>query len=158
MRVWGADDVVLTGRTAITILERGRNSAQPPAKRWLCVLPMQYLGKARANCGGGGHGRTDGRNHRRTVLRFRTGQRPCSSSPREAPRALSELIRWQRSRLHRLDSNSVLPVGWGGAGAVASIMLRRSLTADVTNCSFYIVRISFKWTSRTCPRGLRGST
>lgn len=138
MCVWGADDVVLTGRTAITILERGRNSAQPPAKRWLCVLPMQYLGKARANCGGGGHGRTDGRNHRRTVLRFRTGQRPCSSSPSEAPRELSELIRWQRSRLYRLKLSSACGLGWGR-------WLRGSnrcscLTADVTNCSFYKVK------------------
>lgn len=143
MCVWGADDVVLTGRTAITILERGRNSAQPPAKRWLCVLPMQYLGKARANCGGGGHGRTDGRNHRRTVLRFRTGQRPCSSSPSEAPRELSELIRWQRSRLYRLKLSS-LPVGWGGGGGfvarIESSNRCSCLTADVTNCSFYKVK------------------
>ena len=155
MCVWGADDVVLTGRTAINILERGRNSAHTPAKRWLCVLPMQYLGKARANCGGGGHGRTDGRNHRRTVLRFRTGQRPCSSSPREAPRALSELIGWQRSRLHRLELSSG---GGGGFDASDGFWLRRSLTADVTDCRFYIIKISLHRTSRTCPRGLRGST
>ena len=121
---------------------------------------MQQSDKTRANSGGGGLGGTDrlkdGRDHRRTckVLRFRSGQRPL-------PRALGELIRWQRSRLHRLG-DSVLPLEvlamWmrvAGRWLVAMAWFGHwlgtgHLNADVTNCSFHKLKILL---SESCDGG-----